>query len=130
MISFTERSRRLGNVGAIGAPLLCSFFVGSYGRLADSFFRLKHVDVSDLYFLSRLFLGHGGLWQFMLLGQAAVAALVAFWIHRLTKTLEWKLAATLTLVTLSMSSVLMIYSGCQIGWGMFFMRLADHALGF
>lgn len=68
------------------------------------------------------------LWQFVLLAQAAVAAAIALWIFRSSKTLEWKLSATLTLVTLSMSSVLLIYSGCQIGWGMFFIRLADYAL--
>ena len=76
MISFSEKARRLGNVGAIGAPLLCGFFVGSYGRLANSVFRLKQVDVSDLYCLSRLFLGQG-----------TVAAVVAFWSHRSSETL-------------------------------------------
>lgn len=128
MISFAEKACRAGNAAAVGAPLLCSFFAGSYGHLAVTYFRLMKVDVADLYFLSWLFLGHGRLWQFVLLGQAAVAAALAFWIHRSTRTLDWKLSATLTLVTVSMSSVLMIYSGCHIGWGMFFMQLADHVL--
>ena len=128
MTSFVQRVSRLGFAAAVCAPLLCSFFIGAIGRQAGSFFKQRQVDMGDQYFTTRLFLGHGRLWMFVLLTQAALALVVGLWINRSAKTAEWKLSALLALVVFSLSSVILVYLECQMAWAMHFMRAWDHAL--